>query len=183
MINPENIIIKRENTKIEGTEIIIEREKEEVSDSEETLELKQKEEETQIPEETEPAGQKQEERDLKKELPSEIKQFLWKKAEKEFPDNRMMQEYYYFNLMQEYLAQERSLKRKTSTEYRYKITEKTLINLPDDIDINKLKFLLGKLLEKDEYRLKLFEAGFSEEKVEIILNNLEKIKVKKYVKE
>jgi len=176
------IIIKRENTKIEGAEIITGREKEEVYDSEETLRLIQEEEDRQGHEETEPANHKQE-TDLKKELPSEIKQFLWKKAEKEFPDNRMMQEYYYFNLMQEYLAQERSIKRKTSTEYRYKITEKTLINLPDDIDINKLKFLLGKLLEKDEYRLKLFEAGFSEEKVQIILNNLEKIKVKKYVKE
>jgi len=42
----------------------------------------------------------------KKILSPETKQELWEKALNEFPDDRMMQEYFYLRLMQKYMGQE-----------------------------------------------------------------------------
>ncbi len=41
-----------------------------------------------------------------KVLSHETKQMLWEKAMNEFPDDRMMQEYFYLRLMQKHLGQE-----------------------------------------------------------------------------
>ncbi len=43
---------------------------------------------------------------VNKVLSGETKQMLWEKAMNEFPDDRMMQEYFYLRLMQKHLGQE-----------------------------------------------------------------------------
>jgi len=39
-------------------------------------------------------------------LSPETKQILWEKAQNEFPDDRMMQEYFYLRLMQKHLGKD-----------------------------------------------------------------------------
>jgi len=117
-------------------------------------------------------------RNIRRVLSEKTKQNLWKKAAEEFPDNRMMQEYYFFKLSQEYLSRDSAVKKKIRKEYRYKITGETLKIVRDKIDIKKLGSLIDRLLCEEELTNSLIELGFREKEIELITGHSHKVKVK-----
>ena len=115
---------------------------------------------------------------VKRVLSEKAKKTLWKKAANEFPENRMMQEYYFFKMRQEYLTQDSAVKKKIRKESRYKITGETLKSISHKIDVKKLGPLLNQLLTEENLTNKLIDMRFREKEIELILSNTNKVKVK-----
>ena len=108
----------------------------------------------------------------KKELTEEVKKNLWEKALKEFPNNRMLQEYFYLRLTQKHLSSSDT----PEDEFHFMVTKNTIARLEEKIDINNLKVIKDKIFFTEEIVTILKKLKYTDEEIKLIIKYTQKLK-------